>query len=203
MAELNLSSIASLLSGNGISTIAKTVGAKEENVQSAVGAALPALIGGMQKNVSTESGASSLAKALSDHSGDSTSNVASFLKNVDLSDGAKIVSHILGGSKTSTTSAIAKQSGLTSSKVSQILAMIAPLLLSIIGEKNTGGDSSSAGLGSLLGGILGGSSSDLGGLASAAAGLFGGSSESSEKTSSKQSDKKEGGLLDGIFKIFK
>ena len=202
MAELNLSSIASLLSGNGISTIAKTVGAKEENVQSAVGAALPALISGMQKNVSTESGASSLAKALSDHSGDSTSNVASFLKNVDLSDGAKIVSHILGGSKTSTTSAIAKQSGLTSSKVSQILSMIAPLLLSLIGKKNTGGDSSSAGLGSLLGGILGGSS-DLGGLASAAAGLFGGASESSEKTASKQSDKKEGGLLDGIFKIFK
>ncbi len=202
MAELNLSSIASLLSGNGISTIAKTVGAEESNVKSAVGAALPALISGMQKNVSTESGASSLAKALSDHSGDSTSNVASFLKNVDLSDGAKIVSHILGGSKTSTTSAIAKQSGLTSSKVSQILSMIAPLLLSLIGKKNTGGDSSSAGLGSLLGGILGGSS-DLGGLASAAAGLFGGSSESSEKTSSKQSDNKEGGLLDGIFKIFK
>ena len=202
MAELNLSSIASLLSGNGISTIAKTVGAEESNVKSAVGAALPALISGMQKNVSTESGASSLAKALSDHSGDSTKNVASFLKNVDLSDGAKIVSHILGGSKTSTTNAIAKQSGLTSSKVSQILSMIAPLLLSLIGKKNTGGDSSSAGLGSLLGGILGGSS-DLGGLASAAAGLFGGSSESSEKTSSKQSDNKEGGLLDGIFKIFK
>ncbi|MBP0989804.1 MAG: DUF937 domain-containing protein [Oscillospiraceae bacterium] len=195
MAELNLSSIASLLSGSGISTIAKTVGAEESNVQSAIGAALPALISGMQKNVSTESGASSLAKALSDHSGDSTSNIASFLNNVDLSDGSKIVSHILGSSNTSTTNAIAKQSGLSSSKVSQILSMIAPLLLSLIGKKNTNGDSSSAGLGSLLGSILG-SSSDLGGLASAASGLFGGSSN-------KSSSKKDGGLLDGILKIFK
>ena len=196
MAEFNLSSIASLLSGGGISTIAKTVGAEESNVQSAIGAALPALISGMQKNVSTESGASSLAKALSDHSGDSTSNIASFLNNVDLSDGSKIVSHILGSSNTSTTNAIAKQSGLSSSKVSQILSMIAPLLLSLIGKKNTNGDSSSAGLGSLLGSILGGSSSDLGGLASAASGLFGGSSN-------KSSSKKDGGLLDGILKIFK
>lgn len=221
MANLDLSSIASLLSGGGISQISQAVGAKEDQVTSAVTAALPALIGGMKQNASTEEGAASLAQALTDHTGADTSNISSFLGGVDLTDGAKIVSHVLGGKEKATTAAIAEKSGLSSSKVSSILAMVAPLLLSLLGKKKeeTSSASNSSGLTSLLGGVLGGSgSSAIGSLASSAlGGLFGGSSDAEttaasssgkKKKGKKKKDetteeKKEGGILSGFLGLFK
>ncbi|MBQ7172441.1 MAG: DUF937 domain-containing protein [Clostridia bacterium] len=214
MANLDLSSIASLLSGGGISAISEKVGAKEDQVTSAVTAALPALISGMKQNVSTEAGAASLAGALSDHKNADVSNVTAFLNGADLTDGAKIVSHILGGKEKATTAAIAEKSGLSSSKVSSILSMIAPLLLSLLGKKQeeTSSASTSSSLTGLLGSVLGGSggSSALGSLASSALGeLFGsGSSDSAESASGtgkkKKDEKKEdGGLLGGLLGLFK
>lgn len=73
--------------------------------------ALPLLLTGMKNNASTKAGASSLNKALKDHAKNDTSDIGNFLQNVDLSDGGKILTHILGDSKESEAASIAEKAG--------------------------------------------------------------------------------------------
>ncbi len=112
----------------------ETSGASNDQVKQALSNALPTLVQSMQKNVATKSGEEALAKALSDHAKDDTSNISSFLKNVDIEDGTKILGHILGDNKKSVEKGVAK-SQLTSSQTSTILATAAPLLLSLPGNE--------------------------------------------------------------------
>ena len=84
-----------LLSGSVISSIAGQTGTSEKDTQNVLANALPALVGAMAQNASTEDGANSLAKALDDHT--SSKGLASLLQNVDTEDGTKILTKILGG----------------------------------------------------------------------------------------------------------
>ncbi len=68
----------------------------------------------------------------------------------------KILGKIFGNNLNSTISGLSSQTNTTNDQVSNILASIAPNLLSILG-KNGGG--AVGNLGGLLGGLLGGSSS--------------------------------------------
>ena len=162
---MDLNSILGVLAaGNTANEIGQKFNIDSKQVSSVITSALPTLIGAMQKNASTESGASALAKALTDHAGDSTFN----LGKVDMTDGSKILSHILGNNSSSIFSALAKQTGTNSNQVSTILAAIAPTLLGLLGKgkqaNNTGalsgmlgsllGGSSSSGMGSLLGAAM-------------------------------------------------
>lgn len=56
-----------LLSGSVISSIAGQTGTSEKDTQNVLANALPALVGAMAQNASTEDGANSLARALDDH----------------------------------------------------------------------------------------------------------------------------------------
>lgn len=169
---MDLTNILGALTGNdAVSAISQNLKIDQKQVSSVITAALPSLLGAMQKNASTESGAASLAKALGDHAG-SAGNILSNLKTTDLTDGNKILSHIFGGNLTNILGGISKQTGVASNSVSSILASIAPSLLALLGKQN--GNSGAAGLGSLLGAVLGGttqSQSSTGGLGSILGGL--------------------------------
>ena len=91
MASLDVSSLLGMLSGDGVSALGKSADAKKSQVSSVLDSALPLLLTGMKNNASTKAGASSLNKALKDHAKDDTSDIGSFLQNVDLSDGGKIL----------------------------------------------------------------------------------------------------------------
>ena len=129
----------------------------------------------MQKNASTPGGAEALAKALGDHAGNA-GNIINNLKGADLIDGSKILGHIFGGNLTNVLGGISKQTGVASNAVNNILASIAPSLLALLGKQN--GNSGAAGVGGLLGALLGGGQSQsTGGLGSILGGLgkiFGG-----------------------------
>lgn len=208
MSDFNLNSIMSLLSGDGTSAISKRAKVKEGDVSNVLSAAVPILLTGMQRNAGTESGAASLLGALKDHSRDDVSDPAAFLKSADLKDGKKILGHVLGGDQKSIVARVADESGVTKGKTTSILAMIAPLLLSVLGGQQSQ-QSSGSGLLGMLGGLLGGGSEEteaeesqssggglldslggLGGLTS----LFGGSQSSSQSS---------GGILSSILSIFK
>lgn len=169
---MDLTNILGALTGNdAVSAISQNLKIDQKQVSSVITAALPSLLGAMQKNASTESGAASLAKALGDHAS-SAGNILSNLKATDLTDGNKILSHIFGGNLTNILGGISKQTGVASNSVSSILASIAPSLLALLGKQN--GNSGAAGLGSLLGAVLGGttqSQSSTGGLGSILGGL--------------------------------
>ncbi|MBO4418934.1 MAG: DUF937 domain-containing protein [Oscillospiraceae bacterium] len=223
----DLNSIGALISGGGLSAIAKRVKLKPEEVAKVLTAGIPALVGGMKRNAGGKAGADSLSKALTVHSKDDVSDPAAFLKGADLADGKKILGHVLGKDQGGVLEEISKASGVTKGKTTTILALAAPLLLSLLGSQNSS-SGNSGGLTGLLGGLLGGGQSSqssqsqggslLGGLlggssnsnASMASGLFssllGSSNNSSSNTiqitDNNQQQEQSSGLLDGLLSLF-
>ena len=171
---MDLTNILGALTGNdAVNAISENLKIDSKQVSSVISNALPSLLGAMQKNASTPGGAEALAKALGDHAGNA-GNIINNLKGADLVDGSKILGHIFGGNLTNVLGGISKQTGVASNAVGNILSSIAPSLLAILGKQN--GNSGAAGLGGLLGALLGGStqsqsSSGLGGLGSILGGL--------------------------------
>jgi hypothetical protein len=147
--------LSTVISSESVKALSKSSGAQPSQVTSLLTQAVPLLLKGMQQNASTSKGASALAGALDQHAGNSVSNIGSFLSNVDLGDGAKIIGHILGGSNSQVETGLAKKTGLSSSQVGSILSSVAPLLLSLIGSKKQSSSVSSSGLGGMLGSLLG------------------------------------------------
>ena len=172
-----------LLSGSVISSIAGQTGTSEKDTQNVLANALPALVGAMAQNASTEDGANSLAKALDDHT--SSKGLASLLQNVDTEDGTKILTKILGGETETVQNAVAKKSGASKVDTSKILAMAAPLLLAALGSQKKKTKTQSDGLGGLLTSLLGGGDDDEDDgstLISLAGSLLGGSNKKSGKS---------------------
>ena len=167
---MDLNSIISALTGNNlIGQIAKKFNIDQTKIINVIKAAIPKFLSFMQKNASTSAGASSLLQALSSHAGQGM--------GINIEDGMKILQKIFGGSLGSVISGLSGQTNTTNDQVSNILASVAPNLLSVLG-KNTAGASN---IGNILGSLLGG-----------------GSSASSNTGST--AGKVLGGLLGGIFK---
>lgn len=133
---LDLTSIAStLLGGDALGGISSSTGASKKDVTSVLTSALPLLLQGAGKQSKDEKTAASFAQALENHGGKSTSDLASFFKGLDLEDGSKIVSHLLGSDSKKTAEKLSKDSGLDVAQVAKILAAAAPLLMTLIGKK--------------------------------------------------------------------
>ncbi|MDD3921479.1 MAG: DUF937 domain-containing protein [Eubacteriales bacterium] len=142
--------VKALLSSSSLKQLSAASGAESAQVKSLLTAALPQLIGSMQDNASTADGQQSLEKALLDHAKDDPSDVAAFLQNADMEDGAKILEKIFGSGNSTVQSGLAKKSGLTKKQTSSILSSIAPLLLTLLGNNLTNNHSSSSSSGGLL-----------------------------------------------------
>lgn len=157
---MDLTNILGALTGNdAIGAISQNLKIDSNQVSSVITSALPAIMGAMQQNASTESGAASLAKALGDHAGNA-GNIINNLKSTDLTDGNKILSHIFGGNLNNVIGGISKKSGVASNGVTSILASIAPSLLALLGKGQQSSGTNAAGLAGMLGMVLGGASSN-------------------------------------------
>lgn len=136
--NLDLSSIAStLLGSNSLEGIVSQTGASKKDVSAVLNEALPLLLQGVGKQSTGKDTLASFASALEKHAGNSTSSLSSFFKNVDINDGAKIVSHLLGGDTSSIAKEISKKVNIDEKTVKQILSVAAPLLMSLLGKKVT------------------------------------------------------------------
>jgi len=112
-----------------IGGIGNQTGTSEKEVTSVVSAAAPVLLGMLHKNASSEEGASGIMGALNKHDGSILDNLSGFFGSGDsTSDGNGILKHVLGDNRNSVENAISKKTGVDSSKVSSILAMLAPFL---------------------------------------------------------------------------
>jgi len=173
---MDLTNILGALTGNdAVDAISQNLKIDQKQVSSVVTAALPFLLGAMQKNAASQAGAASLAEALGYHAGNA-GNIVNNLKTADLTDGGKILSHIFGGNLSSVLNGISKNTGVASNLVGSILASIAPSLLALLGKGQQSSGTNAAGLENMLGTILGGmsssnSNSNMGGLGSILGGL--------------------------------
>lgn len=130
-----------LLGGNQlVDGITKQTGISQSEASSVLGAALPALLGAMQKNSQTPQAAEGLLGALQSnkHDGSLVENISALFgqnnQNI-LSDGAGILGHLLGGNTQSVANNISSQTGVASGTVSTILQTLAPLLMSYFGKQ--------------------------------------------------------------------
>ena len=187
-----------LLSSDSLKGLSKASGASKNDVKKVVSEVLPSLLGGAKEQAEGSDTAEGFTQALSDHAKADTSDIKGFLKNVDLEDGAKIIGHLLGGNQESTTKAVSEKTGVSAKKTGNILSSIAPLLMSLLGQQ-TGSDNSGAGVGNLMGSLLGGVdlSSLLGGLLGKKPASSGNSSSSGKKKDSLGT--MVGGLLKKLF----
>jgi len=90
-----LSAVEEILADLPMAQLASQLGVDEATAETAARQAIPALLGGLQANSEDPAGASSLAGALGDHSGDLLEGGVD-LNQVDTGDGERIVSNIFG-----------------------------------------------------------------------------------------------------------
>ena len=123
------------LGAGTVSQVSQRIGADQGQIQQAIGAALPVLLGALARNTSRPAGATALHQALSeDHDGSILDNLSGALNQGDLTDGNAILGHVLGDRRNVVESGVGKVSGLGGQQVTQLLAMLAPVVMGALGK---------------------------------------------------------------------
>jgi hypothetical protein len=171
-----------MLSGQADQIGAK-IGADPALTQQAISAALPALLAGLQQQATPGSG---LQQAIEqDHDGSILDDLSGYLNGTAsldprTTDGDGILEHVLGDRQQPVAQALSTKTGLSSSTIMQLLPLLAPIVMGMLGRQARSGSGSSAGglgdLGSILGGLTGGTgaSAGTGGLGDILGSILGG-----------------------------
>jgi hypothetical protein len=118
-----------------IQQLSQTLGADPSATSSAVSAALPMLLGGLAQNAAHPQGAAALDQALGAHDGSILDNLGGLLGGGALGGiGGSILSHILGSKRAPVEEGVSKASGLSGAQVAQLLMMLAPIVMGVLGR---------------------------------------------------------------------
>ena len=132
---MNLEALLGLLQGQNLGKLAEQIGGTDGQTKNAIMAALPALLGALNKNSNTPEGAQTLNNALEQHDGSVLNNLGSYLQNPDLKDGAGILNHLFGGNTQNVANAVSQSSGLDAQGSLKMLETLAPLVLGALGQQ--------------------------------------------------------------------
>ena len=138
------------LDASSISAIAAKLGIDPAQAEAAIQQAVPLVVGGLAKNASTDAGADALHNAVSDHAG---SDIGSILGSVLGGGGAggSILGHVFGNRQDQATQNLGQASGLGSQSAGQLLAMLAPVIMGVLGNTAQKQGMNAGGLGGMLG----------------------------------------------------
>ncbi|MCR5795614.1 MAG: DUF937 domain-containing protein [Solobacterium sp.] len=125
----------SLTQQSSLNAASKKSGLSTRQILTIMSYALPLIMKAMTKNASSQSGATSLLGALTQHT--SKRSVAEQIETADTADGEKIVKHIFGGDTSNMLSQIAGATGSGTQEVSSVLSSFAPALLSSLSAATT------------------------------------------------------------------
>lgn len=169
-----------------VDNISNATGQSPDVVVQIIENGLPLLLGQVGKNTTTAEGATSLDKALDQHSDGSILDTLSglFGGGDSNNDGLNILGKIFGDSKETAATHVAEKTGTSPINVAQVLSFVAPLVLAYLAQKRASGsdvaketqsttDSSGNPLTDIVGSILGGNNSSGNVLGSVLGGLFG------------------------------
>jgi hypothetical protein len=186
------------LDSNTLAQLSRQLGVDEQTTRQAVPAAVTALVGGLGSNAARPEGAQQIASALDrDHDGSILDDLGGFLGQGGAGGiGGAILGHVLGGRQRQVETGLSQSTGLDAAKIAQLLALLAPIVMAVLGRRkreqgiDAGGlgdilrgehqnarrHAEQAGIGGVLGGLLdrdgdGGFLDDLAGMAG---GLLGG-----------------------------
>jgi hypothetical protein len=145
-------SLADLQSPEAARALSRQLGTDEAATQSALAAALPALLGGLSRSGGSPGGAHSLLAALDrDHDGSILDDLLGALGSGQAESGEGILGHLLGARRGAVESQIGRQSGLDPASVGKILAAMAPLVMGALGRARRQGNWDADGLARELG----------------------------------------------------
>ena len=165
--------ILSGIDSDTLDNIAKQLGLDPGKVEQVLRDTLPALLGGLDKNVQSGDGAASLANALGDHAEvNPLGDIGALISGVA---GSGILEKVLGGNTPDVSQAIGDKSGVSGIDVQKILKIAAPIVMAFLASRvakggkadpevvkkevqkaNSTAKSDAPDLGSILGSLLGG-----------------------------------------------
>ncbi|MEG2804762.1 DUF937 domain-containing protein [Stenotrophomonas sp.] len=138
-----------LQQGQGLQQVSQQLGIDPQQASGAVGAALPLLLGAMGRNAQQPQGAEALLGALQrDHAPAAAGgfDLGGLLGSVlgggggsNATNGAGILGHVFGGNSDRAAQGLSQATGLDSSKTSQLLAILAPIVMSYLAQRFAGG----------------------------------------------------------------
>jgi hypothetical protein len=128
--------LASQLGSGAVGQIGGQLGLDEQKTQQIVGMALPMILGALDRNTSSASGAKALTGALKrDHDGSILNNLPQALMAPEtLDDGAKILGHVLGDRRGQVVNSVSRATKTDSEQVLKAFALLAPVVLGAVGQ---------------------------------------------------------------------
>lgn len=128
---------------NFLDTLSSQIGADDrQQTATAASGIMSTLVSALAKNASTPEGAASLSNALDrDHDGSVLDNLFGMLggqvqpQNPRALNGAGILNHLLGEQQGGAVDMISKMSGLDSSKTGNLMTMLAPMVMGLLGQQ--------------------------------------------------------------------
>lgn len=147
-----LDTLKSSLDGDVVGKLAAKIGVDPEQAKSAIASALPTIVSALAKNSKTAAGAASLDKAVDQHDGGILGKLQASAPDL-LAEGQKILGHIFGPKQAAAQGQVASAasgSGLDLSKISDLLAGLAPVVMSALNQKKKAEGLDAAGVASSL-----------------------------------------------------
>jgi hypothetical protein len=135
MNESILDSLRNELTPDAIQQISDHLGADPASVSKATTLALPMLLGGLSKNASDAQGAAALDQALNAHDGSILGNLGSMLGGGGAGGiGGAILGHIFGAKRGPVEEGVGQATNLNAQQISQLLMMLAPIVMGVLGR---------------------------------------------------------------------
>lgn len=153
-----LSAILGANDGQAVGSLAQQFGLSSDQASSAIGALLPALAGGLQRNVSQQGGLEALVGALArgNHSR-YLDNPSALGAGESITEGNAILGHILGSKDVSraVASNAAQTTGIGEDILKKMLPMVAALAMGALAKQNAPGQASAASMADSIGSLAG------------------------------------------------
>lgn len=134
-----LDMIAQQLDPQTMSQMGRQLGLDPQTTQRAVSTALPVLVGALARNTSNDQGASALVNALQTGGhGNILDDLGGFLGGGNSGGlGGAILGHVLGARQGQAEAAIGKAAGIDLGQAGQLLAMLAPIVMAVLGRRGS------------------------------------------------------------------
>ena len=119
-----------------IQQMSSSLGTDPATTQNAIAMALPALLGGLQRNAANPDGAAALDRALNQHDGSILGNLGGMLGGAGAGGGigGAILGHIFGARRGPVEQGVGKATGMSAQQTGQLLMMLAPIVMAVLGR---------------------------------------------------------------------
>ena len=145
--------ITSQLDDKALGQLGNQLGTSGGGLAGAIGAALPMLLSGLERNARTDAGAESLRSALNkDHDGGVLNDLSSFFGQQPTGGDGRMVDRILGTKRPGAERSLSKATGLDQGAIGSLLQNLAPLVMGALGQKSRSLGLDAGTLASMLGG---------------------------------------------------